>query len=195
MTGPPDEDPAAVARPRARAFLLPGMMHCNRRRAEVSTVLGSCVAVCLTDRCRGISGINHFVLPTCDGDGTSLRYGDVSIARLVASMKRLCGTLETVEAKVFGGAEILAPLASPGIGVGARNVALALERLDQLGLPVVARRTGDVHGLLIRLHTDTGEVMVRPVQSTWPAGRVQARAAIAAAARRMAVWPFTVDPH
>lgn len=150
-------------------YLLPGMIHCATHASEVTTVLGSCVAVCLTDPLRRISGMNHFVLP-CSQDGHSgTRYGDVAIDELVAAMRRLCGNHCALEAKIFGGAEVL-PVSVSGTSVGSRNVAAALEHLDRLGIPVVAQRTGDTSGFLIRLISTTGEVLVRRLSSIAPAG-------------------------
>ena len=148
----------------AHVFLMPGRLFCAVEPSLVTTVLGSCVSVCITDRGRGVSGINHFLLPACEGSEASPRYGDVAIPRLLAAMRRICGPRARLEAKVFGGAEVLPGMASGG-SVGARNVVAALEQLAQLEIPVVAQRTGDRNGLLIKLVTATGEVLVRPVMS------------------------------
>ncbi len=148
----------------AHVFLLPGRIHCAVRPSLVTTVLGSCVSVCVTDRARGVSGINHFLLPSYEGGEANPRYGDVAIQRLLTTMRRICGPRARLEAKVFGGAEVLHGMA-PGGSVGARNVAAALEQLARLEIPVIAQRTGDRHGLLIKLVTPTGEVFVRPVAS------------------------------
>lgn len=148
-----------------RVHLLPGTLHCASRPTEVMTVLGSCVAVCLIDRGRAIGGMNHFVLPVSDTTHTGLRYGDVAIDVLVEHMRRLGSCAAALEAKIFGGADVLAKTAR-GISVGARNVAAAEERLAQHGIPIVARRTGETGGYLIRLLTDSGDVLVRPLIPT-----------------------------
>jgi chemotaxis protein CheD len=145
-------------------FLLPGAMHCSDKTSLVTTVLGSCVAVVLWDRARGVSGINHFLLPNGNGD-QSLRYGDVAIDRLVVAMRRLDCRIDGIEAKVFGGAAVL-PMNNPENNVGTRNVDVALARLQTLGIPIVARRTGGKSGLSVRLFTATGEVLIRRVAST-----------------------------
>ena len=44
-----------------------------------------------------------------------------------------------------------------------RNVAVALDRLQALHIPVVAQRTGGNSGLALNLLTSTGEVLVRRV--------------------------------
>jgi chemotaxis protein CheD len=47
--------------------------------------------------------------------------------------------------------------------VGVKNVAAALAVLRSHSIPVTARRTGGANGLLVRLFTKTGEVLVRPI--------------------------------
>ncbi len=143
-------------------YLLPGALYCTHRPGVVSTVLGSCVAVCLWDGRRRIAGINHYVLPYTGAEQPSLRYGDFSIAQLLEAMRRLGGRIEDMEAKIFGGAAVI-PIATIEGSVGDKNVKLALEHMADKGIPVVARRSGGRKGLLIRMSTRTGEVLVRPI--------------------------------
>lgn len=153
--------------PLTRVYLLPGTLHCAERPSEVVTVLGSCVAVCLTDHARGISGMNHFVLPASDAGHSSLRYGDVAIDALVEAMRRLGSGDEALEAKIFGGADVLA-MTARSISVGTRNVAAAVERLGQHGIPIVASRTGETGGYFVRLLSVSGDVLVRPLSPSAP---------------------------
>jgi chemotaxis protein CheD len=151
-------------------FLYPGTMYCAPEPNVVTTVLGSCVAVCLIDRVRRLSGINHFLLPR--GQSTSsLRHGGSAIAMLLEEMLRAGARPERIEAKVFGGAAVL-PVSNSEDAVGAKNVTVALKCLRALDIAVIARRTGGKNGMLIRLFTATGDVLVRRVASStleWPA--------------------------
>jgi chemotaxis protein CheD len=145
-------------------------MYCATKPGLVTTVLGSCVAVCLIDRSRRLSGINHFLLPR-GTDTSSLRHGGSAIAMLLEEMLRLGARPEHIEAKVFGGAAVL-PVNNSEDAVGAKNVAVALKCLRALDIEVVARRTGGKNGMLIRLFTATGDVLVRRIASStveWPA--------------------------
>jgi chemotaxis protein CheD len=143
-------------------FLQPGDLYCSAEPAVIRTVLGSCVAVCLVDRHGRGAGMNHYVLPSSPGGQSSLRYGDVAIEQLVVKLSRLGCDLADLRAKVFGGAAVL-PFGVVEDTVGTKNVAIAIEWLRQRSIPVVARRTGGENGLLIRLYTATGRVMVRPI--------------------------------
>ena len=57
----------AADRLRRAAYLQPGQLIAAPEPLEISTVLGSCVAVCLWDRRRGQGGANHFLLPSHGG--------------------------------------------------------------------------------------------------------------------------------
>lgn len=146
--------------PPASVFLEPGAVHCAAEPTLISTILGSCVAVCLHDARLRFGGMNHFVLPRASMDEPSPRFADVAIERLVNGMLGLGSLRADLRAKVFGGAAVL-PLGRAGDTVGTHNVRAALERLRAHGIPVVAQRTGGSRGLMIRLYTDSGDVLVR----------------------------------
>jgi chemotaxis protein CheD len=143
--------------PAELVYLLPGTSHCARRPAVVTTVLGSCVAVCLWDSVTHAGGMNHYLLPHAPPGDISERFGDVANERLIGRMIQLGARRENLRAKVFGGASVLA-VEAEGRSVGEANVEVALEQLRRHRIPIVVRRTGGRRGRLIRLFTDTGEV-------------------------------------
>src|ERR1700712_2905807 len=90
----------------------------------LSTLLGSCVAMCLRDPVAGVGGMNHFLLPGADAesDGTcSVRYGAHAMELLVNGLLAQGGRRARLEAKLFGGARMLAGLTD----LGARNAQFA----------------------------------------------------------------------
>jgi chemotaxis protein CheD len=146
-------------------FLPPGEMHCSAESTVVSTILGSCVAVCLWDKHLNLGGMNHFILPRRGASPPSLRYGDIAVTSLLRELERLGGKPSDIRAKVFGGAAVL-PFGSREETVGTQNVGVALEALRNHGIPVLARRTGGQRGLFLRFHTAIGRVMVRELASS-----------------------------
>ncbi len=136
-----------------------GDIHFCAEPKVLVTVLGSCVAVCLWDKLRGVGGMNHFVLPIDRSGEKSTRYGDVAIDELMAGLVRLGCRVADLQAKVFGGAAVL-PFGG-GQTVGQNNVQLALERLRRDHIRITAQRTGGTLGQQIRFHTRTGEAFVR----------------------------------
>jgi chemotaxis protein CheD len=159
---PPQDRARAKGLP--HVFLVAGRLHCSPQPTLVTTVLGSCVAVCLWDRVRGVGGINHFMLPHSTGEKT-LRYGDVATDSLVRAMFDLDCRIENIEAKVFGGAIVL-PTGCHDWHVGMRNAEAAVARLAAFRIPIVARRTGGHEGLSVKLFTASGDVLVRRIQSS-----------------------------
>lgn len=143
-------------------FLIPGTVFCAPTCSVVSTVLGSCVAVCLWDTRLRVGGINHYMMAHRTEELPSPRFGDVAIDQLLDGMTRLGCRVASLRAKIFGGAEVL-PFGASGDTVGNQNVQIALELLGRHRIPILTRRTGGRTGVLIRLFTETGEVLVRPL--------------------------------
>jgi chemotaxis protein CheD len=160
MTMHAEIDP--LVEPLREIFLAPGTFHCAVRPTRITTVLGSCVAVCLWDPARRLGGMNHYVLPVSPDGDRSARYGDVAIEQLVEAMARLGCRIETATAKLFGGAKVL-PYGEHRDTVGDQNVRLALERLRRHRIRVGARRTGGERGLLVKFETQSGVAMVRAI--------------------------------
>ena len=154
--------PAAPDGDVQHVFLVPGSMYCSSEPSIVSTVLGSCVSLCLWDTALRVGGMNHFVLPHAPSGAMSLRYGDVAIDALWYAMERLGSTRRRVRAKVFGGAAVL-PFGDDET-VGEKNVRLVSEWIGAHGVLVMAAHTGGRRGLQIRFNTGTGAVAARDVQ-------------------------------
>jgi len=142
-----------------RHFLYPSTMFASVQPAEVTTILGSCVAVCLWDRYLGIGGINHYMLPTWNGmELASPKYGNIAIERLTERMLQLGCKKNNLVAKVFGGGEVIT-VSSSSMHIGERNVMVAEEMLQDQNIPIIGRSTGGKNGRKIIFNTHTGEVL------------------------------------
>ena len=75
----------------------------------LSTILGSCVAMCVRDPLAGVGGMNHFLLPEGEGAGTDAgrRYGAYAMELLINEMMKRGASKVTMEAKVFGGGAVV----------------------------------------------------------------------------------------
>jgi len=135
-----------------------------REPAEVATVLGSCVSVCLFDPGRGIAGMNHYMLPRPhDGRAPSVgRFGQTSIPELLSRMIKQGASVSRITAKLFGGASMLEKF-SKFSGISKGNVKVAQEFFREQGIKIVAQDVGGNRGRKIVFHTDTGRVFVRQV--------------------------------
>lgn len=101
----------------------------------LTTVLGSCVALCLRDPVAGVGGMNHFLLPegAGTGAGASRRYGAYLMEMLINDVLKAGGRRDRLEAKLFGGGRMFDALTD----VGAANADFAERFLADEGIPVL----------------------------------------------------------
>jgi len=142
-------------------YLMPGNIFAHPDEYTVTTVLGSCVSVCLWDPARRLGGINHFMLPLWNGDGlASPRYGNIAIAKLIKKMLELGADRNNLRAKVFGGSDVL-KVTSTFMNIGARNVVLAQDLLRDEKIPIISADTGGQNGRKLMYNTRSGVVLVK----------------------------------
>lgn len=141
-------------------FLYPSSFFASREPYVVKTVLGSCVAVCLWDPTLRFGGINHYMLPYWTGtDLASPKYGNIAIDKLVEKMKFMGCRVEDLQAKVFGGGELIESVdGRSATQIGLRNIEVAKSMLADYGIPIVSSCLGGKRGRKILFFTDTGEV-------------------------------------
>lgn len=137
-----------------------------REPATITTLLGSCVSVCLFEPGVPIGGMNHIFLP---GDGyrgnfaSANRYGVNLMEMLINTIMKLGGNRKKLVAKVFGGGRIL-PSMSSTICAGDKNISFALNFLDQENIHIVARDVGGNDSRKILFSTDTGQVLLKRIR-------------------------------
>jgi chemotaxis protein CheD len=130
----------------------------------LQTLLGSCVAVCLRDPITRVGGMNHILLPgRCEGDRPA-RCGVNAMELLLNAITREGGDRRRVEAKVFGGANVLPSLQSPTIGE--LNVTFVRDFLATERIALVAQRLGGTHAVQVHFRTDTGKTIVHSVNGS-----------------------------
>ncbi len=142
-------------------YLHAGDLYASKQPSQVVTILGSCVAICLWDRLMHVGAINHYMLPGDGGNTPSLRYSNYSVDELLRRVTELGGERRRLEAKLFGGACVLAP--STGRDLGSKNIAAARERLAQERIRVVAEDVGGNHGRKLIYRTWDGTALVKQV--------------------------------
>jgi chemotaxis protein CheD len=145
-------------------FLYPSTLFVSNRPHLVTTILGSCVAVCLWDSLTQMGGVNHYMLPFWNGQGlASPKYGNIAIEKLIEKVESIGCQHRNLKAKVFGGAEIF-NTSMNSFKIGQRNVVLARQMLDEAKIPVVSSSTGGNLGRKIIFNTQTGEVIHKFIQ-------------------------------
>jgi chemotaxis protein CheD len=150
------------------AKILPGEYYVTERDMVLVTVLGSCVTACIRDRLSGIGGMNHFMLPDARPDNESpvslsARYGAFAMEVLINSLISLGAQRTLLEAKVFGGGNVLPGMTT--INIGQRNADFALRFLSTEKIRVVARDLIDVYPRKVYYFPKSGKVLVKKLRN------------------------------
>ena len=140
-------------------YVHPGQIYTARHAAMVTTVLGSCVSVCLWDPVARVGGMNHFLLP----DGKGLRYGNDAMTELLDEMLARGAFIARTIAKVFGGACVIEHFTGARKAIGVQNTEAALQFLAAHSIPVRVNQTGGRRGRKLLFHTGTGQAYVKEI--------------------------------
>jgi chemotaxis protein CheD len=148
------------------AKLLPGEYFVSTRNMLLVTVLGSCVAACIRDTRLGMGGMNHFMLPDSEAaqaaeDGA--RYGTYAMEVLINHLLKLGAKRENLEAKVFGGGNVLAGLTQAN--VGHKNAAFVTSFLKLENIRIAARDLADVFPRKVYYFPANGKVLVKRLRT------------------------------
>lgn len=129
----------------------------------LSTVLGSCVAVCMHDQLAEIGGMNHFLLPGGTGQSQKdMRYGVHSMELLINDLLKLGAQRNNLTAKLFGGASVIQSHTS----IGKSNAEFAMSFLRREGIPCLAQDLGGTAARRLKFHATTGRVKHLTVPAT-----------------------------
>jgi len=149
------------------AKILPGEYYFTNKDMLIVTVLGSCVSACIRDRISGVGGMNHFMLP--DGGensdnpvSASMRYGTYAMEVLINELQKAGAKRENLEAKVFGGGNVLRGFTT--INVGERNAKFVLDYLRTEKMRVVAEDLNDIFPRKVYFFPKTGKVLVKKLK-------------------------------
>ncbi len=150
------------------AKISPGEYYFTDKDMMIVTVLGSCVSACIRDTISGIGGMNHFMLPdSAKGDkdnpvSESMRYGNYAMEVLINQLIRNGAKREKLEAKIFGGGNVLRSFTTNM--VGDRNAEFVKRYLKDEGFSVVSEDLLDIYPRKVYYFPKTGKVMVKKLK-------------------------------
>lgn len=103
----------------------------------ISTLLGSCVAVCLQDPVARVGGMNHFLLSEPAASAVvdaaqPQRYGIHAMELLINAMMQRGAVRGRLRAHLYGGANIIAGLGQ----IGSNNAAFARNFMETEGISI-----------------------------------------------------------
>lgn len=133
----------------------------GRAPDHLTTILGSCVGVCLYSEAKKIGGLLHLMMPLA-GNSVNLagfkkaKFADTGIPELVYSLKTQGVAPQDLVAKIFGGAKVLANVTR---NVGEENAQTVTTILNEFGIPIKVKKVGGIKGYRIKFDITTGKVI------------------------------------
>lgn len=129
----------------------------------LSTMLGSCLAVCAYDSHAGIGGMNHFLLPESpkyedSKFSDSFRYGSAAIESLLNSLYSKGAAKNGLTIKIFGGGKVLNNVSRD---VGQKNIDFARRYFQRENLRIESEDVGGTNGRRIIFYPRTGKVLLK----------------------------------
>ena len=151
--------------------VMPGEYEVGGPDTTLVTLLGSCVAACIRDPFAAVGGMNHFMLPH-DRSGGALggvasgRYGAYAMEVLINELLKRGALRSRLEAKVFGGANVIAGMTTTAVGES--NAQFVLDYLAAEGIAVVGQDLGGRDARKVAYFVGSGRALVRhlPVAAT-----------------------------
>ena len=142
-----------VAPPGRKINLVRGEQHVTDDAGLcLTTLLGSCVAACLTDPVAGVGGMNHFLLPGAEGEDRAMHHGVHAMELLVNGLLAQGARRERLQAKLFGGGRMLKGLTD----VGSLNAAFATRFCQQERIALGLGSLGGEHGRRVQFWPVSG---------------------------------------
>ncbi|GFO64890.1 histidine kinase [Geomonas paludis] len=155
--------------------IVAGEFYATDEAVAITTVLGSCVSVCLYDVELGIGGMNHFMLPelqqggsatpcsgVCNDDSQSCaRYGSCAMRRLLEQLELLGANRKRLAAKLFGAGHVM----ESSTDIGGNNAAFAVDYLKKQGIPIVASDLGECCPRKVMFFPKTGRALVKRIRA------------------------------
>ena len=143
-----------------RIYLYPGSIAIARVPSVITTILGSCVAVCLWDPVALRGGMNHYILPR-GGSSPSPRYGNHALPMLLDEVLAIDSVhRRNLVAAIFGGASMMNS-DTASLKLGERNVLEAREFLARESIAIVDEDVGGREGRKVVFRTADGSGMTR----------------------------------
>lgn len=145
-----------------------GDFYASTEDIVISTILGSCVAVCLYDGHSKIAGMNHIILPGKTDSSvfnTQTRYSVNAMEILINAMMKKGADRKRLSAKIFGGASVLNSIDGDH-AVGSQISGFVMGFLEYEGISVLAKDLGGDRPRKVFFFAKSGRVSVKKIAPT-----------------------------
>ena len=130
----------------------------NDEAMVISTILGSCISICLWDPEARVGGMNHLLLPAMETGGQTA--GAVAMDLLINKMMPLGAERPRIRAKLFGGSSML----QGRTDIGQRNFEFGREYLRNENFPLEAENVGGSQARKIKFWPASGRAQMKLVE-------------------------------
>lgn len=151
--------------------VLPGEYFVADENLIITTVLGSCIAACLWDSRARVGGMNHFMLPDNDSLEASGRYGSYAMELLINEMLKSGARRETMQAKIFGGAQVMHGFST--MNIGEKNTSFVVDYLSSERIPLISEDVLDIFPRKVCFFPSTGKAMVKRLAHAHPQALIE----------------------
>jgi chemotaxis protein CheD len=139
---------------------------CSEEKLLV-TVVGSCVAACIWDPEARVGGMSQFMVPNFGSEGEMADsvsdYGVAAMDALISQLLELGGDMQRLQAKVFGGGNVLNLIGSKNAGLSSAK--FVQDYLAQAKIPIIAKNILDIYPRKIYFFPGEGSVLVKSLKS------------------------------
>lgn len=127
--------------------------------------LGSCVGIAIYDRKNKVGGLSHIMLPDSSlftRDKNPAKFADLAIPKMIGEISNKRNSRDLV-AKIAGGASMFNFTNEVNGNIGERNIRAVEKKLQELGIPILARDTGGKVGRTMIVDLESFLVKIRMV--------------------------------
>ncbi len=145
-----------------KVWLNPGELFVAKKPSLVTTILGSCITVCLFHSRQVAGAMCHCLLPSGQPETKAhfYRYVDSTLPKMLQKLNKLGVPYNEMQAKLFGGAMVNAANGKAFFRsqIGPANVKMARHVLQEYEVPIVAECVGGHKGYKLFFHSSSGGV-------------------------------------
>ncbi len=139
-------------------------------RAEdtlITYALGSCIAVVIFDKQKGVGGLLHILLPDSTLDGEKARrnpftFADTGIPLLFQKAYELGACKQNLRVAIAGGSRV--GVSGEYFQVGEANIAATRSILERANVPIHCQAVGGNAARTVRLHLGSGRLAIQQTE-------------------------------
>lgn len=140
-------------------FLKPGYIYVTKIPTVISTILGSCIGICMYDSIKKYGGMNHYLFP---GSGkiteANAKYGTVSIYALIKTFLDMGSNKKDLCASVIGGAHL--KNIKDSIMIAEENIKIYKKILNYYSIKIIKETVRGTFGRKIDFFTEINEIKI-----------------------------------